>query len=277
VRLDWPWIMLASAIVLLTHASLVQSWRMLLAGWDVAPSFWRSVHIWTVSNLGRYIPLKVWSIVALNVLASRAGVSGVAAAGAAVMGTLLNLGAGFGIIGMSGTRVLGALGPWMRATAIGLAVAFVIGVVMLPRVLPPLVGWIATKRGLPRVERHLSAGRLWTVTAINALAWVGYGLAFAAFTRGVTPQVAGGIAAFVTVYTASYLAGYLVLLVPGGIGVREAALVSMLVALGMGAAPEATVLALASRVWITILEIAPGLIALLLTPRGARSALQRAD
>jgi hypothetical protein len=44
----------------------------------------------------------------------------------------------------------------------------------------------------------------------------------------------------------------------------------MLVALGMGTQPEATVLALASRVWITVLEILPGLIALLLNPGASR-------
>ena len=276
IRPDWPWILLGSAIVLLTHACLVQSWRILLAGWDRAPGFWPGVRIWTVSNLGRYIPGKVWSIGALSVLAQRVGVSGVAAASAAILGTLLNIGAGFGIVALSGARVLGVIKPWMQTVALVSAAAFVVGVVLLPRLLPPVVEWITRRRGLPSVDRHLSASRLWTVTTINALSWVGYGLAFAAFSRGVTPQVAGASAAFITVYTASYLWGYLVLFAPGGIGFRELALVAMLIALGMGTAPDATVLALASRVWITVLEILPGLIALLFTPGASRVAVRGA-
>lgn len=276
LRLDWTWILIGSSIVLLTHASLVQGWRMLLAGWDRAPAFWPSARIWSISNLGRYIPGKVWSVGALSVLAERVGVSGVAAASAAILGTLLNLGAGFGIVALSGARVLGTIEPWMQSAAVAGAALFVIGVLLLPRLLPPTVRWITARRGLPPVERHLSPGRLWGVTAINALSWVGYGLAFAAFSRGVTPQVAGASAAFVTVYTASYLWGYLVLFAPGGIGFRELALVAMLVALGMGTQPEATVLAAASRVWITVLEILPGLIALLLNPGTPRLAMRSA-
>jgi uncharacterized membrane protein YbhN (UPF0104 family) len=270
VRLDWAWIAVGSVVVLLTHASLVQGWRMLLAGWDRAPAFWPSVRIWSISNLGRYIPGKIWSVGALSILAERAGVSGVAAASAAILGTLLNLGAGFGIVALSGARVLGTIEPWMQGAAIAGAAAFIVGVLLLPRLLPPIVRSITSRRGLPPVDRHLSPTRLWSVTAINALSWVGYGVAFDAFSRGVTPQVAGAGAAFITVYTASYLWGYLVLFAPGGIGFREVALVAMLVALGMGTQPEATVLALASRVWITVLEILPGLIALLLNPGASR-------
>ena len=276
VRLDWPWILVGSGIVLLTHASLVQAWRMLLAGWDSAPAFWPSVRIWTISNLGRYIPGKIWSVGALSILAGRAGVSGVAAASAAILGTLLNIGTGFGIVALSGAGVLGTIKPWMQEAAMAAAAAFIVGVALLPRLLPPAVRWITSRRGLPPVERHLSPARLWSVTAINALSWVGYGLAFAAFSRGVTPQVAGAGAAFITVYTASYLWGYLVLFAPGGIGFREWALIAMLVALGMGTRPEATVLALASRVWITVLEILPGLIALLMNSGTSRLAMRSA-
>jgi hypothetical protein len=247
---------------------------MLLAGWDTAPAYWPSVRIWTVSNFGKYIPGKIWSIGALSILAEREGVSGVAAASAAVLGTLLNIGAGFGIVALSGAGVLAAFRPWMQGVALVAAVGFLVGVLFLPRLLPPAVNWITSRRGWPPVERHLSPSRLWSVTAINALSWVGYGLAFAAFSRGVTPHVAGATAAFVTAYTASYLWGYLVLFAPGGLGFRELALVAMLVALGMGTQPEATVLALASRVWITILEILPGLIALLLSPRATRLAVR---
>lgn len=264
---DWPWIVLASAIVLLTHASLVQCWRALLEGWDSAPSYWTSVRIWTISNFGKYLPGKVWSILALKILAGREGVSGIAATSAAIMGTLVNIGAGFGIAAISGAGALDALNPSARGVAVVGAVLFLAGTAAIPWLLPRMVAWFVARRGLPPVQRHLAPSRLWTVTAVHALSWVGYGLAFLAFSKGITPQVTGNAAAFITVYTISYLAGYLFLPAPGGIGIREWALVTMLVSLRMCSLPEATVLALASRVWITILEITPGLIALLFTAR----------
>jgi len=274
--LDWWWIVAGSALVLLTHAALIQAWRMLLSGWDVAPPFWTSARIWSSANLGKYLPGKVWSIGALGVLAGREGVSGVAAASAAILSTLLNIGAGIGIAATAGSRVLSTVSPLVGRMALVCAVLFAAGVVLLPRLLPPVVTWIARRRGLPAVDRRLSPGVLWAVTAINALSWVGYGLAFAAFSRGVTPQVAGAAAAFITVYTASYVWGYLVLFAPGGLGFRELAIVALMVAMGMATRPDATMLALASRVWITVLEITPGLIALLLTPGLRRSGATRA-
>lgn len=267
----WGWIALASVVALAVHASLVQSWRILLSGWDRAPGFWASARIWSVANFGKYLPGKLWSVGALSMLAREAGVSGVAAAGAAILGTLLNIGAGFGVLALSGSRGLHAMSAGLRAATLIGSACFVIGVLALPWVLPPVLGAIARRRGVPAPTRGISRTTLWIATGVNTLAWIGYGLAFACFARGVTPQVAGATTAFITVYTASYLWGYLAFFAPGGIGVREVVLAALLVALGMAASADATFLALASRVWITVLEIVPGLIALLVRPRPATS------
>ncbi len=275
ISVSWGWVFLSSAIVLLTHASLVQSWRILLAGWDRAPDFWTSVRIWTISNFGKYLPGKVWSIGAMSVMARREGVSGVAAASSAILGTMLNIGAGFGMVAITGAGVLTVIRPSFGLLALIGSVISLVGVLVLPWVLPPVVNWLTVKRGLPPVGKHVSARRLWSVTGFNFASWIGYGLAFAAFSQGITPEIgaqmgsgfAGAGVAFITVYTASYICGYLFLFAPGGLGVREPVLVALMVGLRMTDIPEATVLALASRVWITVLEITPGLIALLWSRR----------
>jgi uncharacterized membrane protein YbhN (UPF0104 family) len=67
------------------------------------------------------------------------------------------------------------------------------------------------------------------------------------------------------VFTASYLAGFLALFAPGGIGVREGLFILMLQGpLGLGAA---TALALASRLLLTITEFGAAA-PFLLSPRG---------
>jgi len=58
------------------------------------------------------------------------------------------------------------------------------------------------------------------------------------------------------------LAGYITLFAPGGIGVRETTLVTLLAAAGLETGAQATALAIASRLWLTVLEAAPGLILL---------------
>ncbi len=268
----WEYLALASAIVLATYAALIQSWRMLLRGWGGELSFAQATRIWTIANLGRYLPGKVWSIGALGVLAKRDGVSGIAASGAAILGTLLNIGAGFGIMALSGSRVLGAIQPWLQTVAIVVSVVFVFGTLALPLILPPLLARVAAWRGVATPERHLPARTLWIAIAINACSWMAYGLAFATFARGITPAVMSSPTMFITIWTASYLAGYISLFAPGGIGVREVVMSGSLVALGLASPGDATFLAITSRAWLTIWEIAPGLLSLLWASRLARSS-----
>ena len=81
---------------------------------------------------------------------------------------------------------------------------------------------------------------------------MGYGAALWLLARGLLPSVnlAPGLA--IAVFTASYLAGFLALFAPGGLGVREGLFILMLQGpLGIGAA---TALAVASRVLLTITE-----------------------
>jgi hypothetical protein len=274
---DWSWIALASLIVLATHAMLVQSWRLLLAGWGGHIRYGRAVQIWTIANLGRWIPGKVWQVGALGMLAEDHGVSPVAAAGAALLGTLLNIGAGFGITVLTGANGLELIRPGLKPIFVGLSALFLAGVVALPWVLPSVLRRIARWRGVAHADRQLSPAAVWTATAINGASWVCYGLAFACFSRGVTPAISGDPLAFVAVYTASYLIGYLVLFMPGGLGFREAALVAFLIGTGAAGKGDATILSVASRVWITVLEVLPGLIGLLLLPPMQRAALRRAD
>jgi hypothetical protein len=74
----------------------------------------------------------------------------------------------------------------------------------------------------------------------------------------------------VAVFTASYLAGFLALLAPGGIGVREGLFILMLQGpLGIGAA---TALAVASRLLLTLTELGAAVPFLLLPQGRARVA-----
>ena len=91
-------------------------------------------------------------------------------------------------------------------------------------------------------------------------------VAFAWFARGVAPRATGNAWSYIAVYTGSYLAGYLALFAPGGVGVREAALVLAMPRFQLASATDAAVIAITSRLWLTVLEILPGL--LLLRRRG---------
>jgi uncharacterized membrane protein YbhN (UPF0104 family) len=122
---------------------------------------------------------------------------------------------------------------------------------------------LAKATGKDPVLPSLPAAAVWSAALGTGLSWVFYGVAFQLFAIGITGQASGAPASYIAVYTAAYLVG-LVSPTPAGAGVREGGLVAGLLSLGLATAPQALLIALASRVWLTILEVAPGGVALLI-------------
>ena len=109
------WILLSAITVWLTYGLLIEAWRRIVLGWNQTLDYGPAMRIWCLSNLGRYLPGKVWSVAALAVLAQRKGVAGWAAAGSAVVMQMIAIGTGALVVGVSAPGV---------ATPIALAGAF---------------------------------------------------------------------------------------------------------------------------------------------------------
>ena len=275
VRLDWPRIVASGVLVLATYLLLIEAWRSTLRAWSQSLSFGEAARIWFVSNLGKYVPGRVWQIAAMGAMAQRAGVSATAAIGSSLVVNLVSIIAGMAVIAMTaGERIAdvvgldgaGGSGGATRLTVIGIAVLGVLALAAAPYVIPKLVALAARVTGRALSVPHVPPRAIWIATATTVVSWLLYGVAFAWFARGVSPVVTGNAWSYIAVYTGSYLAGYLALFVPGGVGVREAALVLAMPRFHLATAADAAVIAITSRLWLTALEILPGL--LLLQKRG---------
>jgi hypothetical protein len=95
--------------------------------------------------------------------------------------------------------------------------------------------------------------------AASIISWIAYGIAFQLFIRGMLGNAAGATTSYIAVYAASYIIGFLALFAPGGAVVREGAMVTGMLRLGLSGRPDALVIALASRLWLTVTELLPGL------------------
>lgn len=214
-----------------------------------------AVRIYMVANLGRYIPGKVFQIAGLAWLARGEGVPPGTAMGAAVVGQ------GVALLGASSIGLVAFFGPDSTYRTLGwLGVAgttlFVVAtsVPASARVLESF--WRRLAGGAGEGEPPISVSRTgfglrWT--AWYALNWGVYAAAFWLFFMGLE-----GAESFWRVgpaFAAAYLVGYLVVFAPAGAGIRESALMVFL--LPVLPRDAALAVAVAARLWATVVEIVP--------------------
>ena len=266
VRPQWSWIALATVIVFLTYWLLIETWRRIVeaSGEKLAPN--DAARIWFVSNLGKYVPGKVWSIAAMTVMAKNQRVSPVVAAGSSVLTQLVTVAAGIGVALVAGAGTLDR--PVVAIVAAGVIVA---GLIAAPTILPALGRTAGSLTGRQIVLPSMSPKVVWLAMGSGVVAWIAYGIAFQFFVRGVLGSAAGATTSYIAVYAASYIIGFLALFAPGGAVVRESAMVTGMVRLGLTGQADALAVAIASRLWLTVTELLPGMVYMAAGKRALRS------
>lgn len=265
--LDWSiepaWLVLSAVVVWLMYALLIAAWRTMLTAWGRGLGFWPAARIWTVSSLGKYVPGKVWAVAGMAVMAQRAGVGAGPATGSAIILQVLAIGTGAAVAALTGWSSLRHAYPGAET---GLAALLAISVVAAGVLL-----WPASVRRVLRLVAPEATSLAPPVGAVifgiaaNTIAWLGYGVALWLLARGLLPDSGLSPLRAIAVFTASYLAGFLALFAPGGIGVREGVFILMLQGpIGIAAA---TALAIASRLLLTVTEIGAA-VPFLLSSRG---------
>ena len=250
---DWTLIAASTVIVLDTYLLLIDAWRRIVTGAGERLRFRDAARIWFVSNLGKYVPGKVWSIAAMTVLARKVDVAPAVAAGSSVLTQLVSIAAGIAVVLVAGA---GTVDRPAQALVAGLALVALLAAI--PLALPASGRLVTRLTGKPVTVPPITAASVWWATARTVVAWIAYGIAFKLFTRGVIGSAAGGTLSYIAVFAASYIIGFLALFAPGGAVVRESAMVGGLIKLGLAGHADALAIAVASRLWLTVTELGPG-------------------
>jgi hypothetical protein len=259
------WLVASVLIVWAAYALLIEAWRRVVVSMRQRLDYGAAARICMVSNLGKYIPGKVWAVAGNALLAQRAGVEPHAAVAGAILNQALSVGSGVILVAVIGPAALRAYGGGYVLATIVLGALAILAVLtltsaralrLLQRALP------ASFPPLTPVPPTVMVGSL----VANAIAWGGYGIAFLALARGLTPDAVLSWSQATTVFTISYLVGLVAVFAPGGVGVRESAF-TLLLAPPLGL-KLAVALALATRVLLTITELGAAA-PFLLVPKGA--------
>ena len=262
----WGSVVASGAIVIAAYCILIVTWRECVADAGALLPIGESARIWFVSNLARYIPGALWQMGALAVLAKQQGASASAATSAALVLTVVNTLCGLALVLTLGNSLAAApVTPWL------LVLASAAGLAALRWVAPRVVRWLAERTGRELRLPALSARMFLVAIVGSVVSWLAYGLAFKIFVGGIMPGVELSFVAAIAIYAGAYLAGFLSLGPPAGIGVADGALVWLLSTGGIATPGEAVVISALTRLWRTALEIAPGFIYLgIQRSRGSR-------
>jgi glycosyltransferase 2 family protein len=252
VQFGWQWIGGATVVVLLSFALLIEGWRRVMGAWDSHLPFGQAARIWFLSSLGKYVPGNIWSLTAMGVMARGRGISALAAAGSSIIMQAVSLVTGAAIVMITGAQLLG------QPVLVAISVLVLIGILLsAPRFLPPLTVWIGSVIGKEVAPPSVPATSIWTAAIASAMSWLLYGFAFQLFVHGLLGAAPGEISRYIAVYTAAYILGFISPIAPAGLGVREFTLAAFMTQLGLANEADAALIAIAARLWLTIIELVP--------------------
>lgn len=254
----------------LYFAGLAVCWTLLLrtmGGAARAVPLAAGAHIWLSTMLARYVPGNVWHIVGRVALAGRLGVSKGQVAASATVEQLLTLMGALAIFGLSLPLWQGAAGA-----EVWLLLLVPAGLALLhPRILGALMAWAARRLRRPELAWPYSYAQMVAMLGAYALANLAAGAALYVIVDALG-EVGPAQAAFLAGAAAlAWAVGYLSILTPSGLGVREAALTALLAQ--AFPLPVAVAASLAYRLALTLGELIAVAASFMLTwARGPRAA-----
>lgn len=250
------WLLLSLVIVWASYAVLIEGWRRVVLAMGEQLTWLQAARVTMVSNLGKYLPGKVWAIAGAAMLAERAGVKPAAAVASALILQALSLASGVLLIAVLAPHAIAELGQVERIALLALAVLAIGGLLLfvIPAALDRVRRWLP---GPLKLLQPVAPGPLLLGLLANIVAWSAYGAAFLCMTRGLIPGLAIDWGVATAIFTASYLVGLIAAFVPGGVGPREFAFVLLLTPT---TGPKVAIaLAVASRLLLTITELGAAL------------------
>jgi uncharacterized membrane protein YbhN (UPF0104 family) len=242
-------------------------WQNLLSRFGYRLPYSTSLRVWLLSQAGRYVPGKVWFAIGRIYLCEREGVPKRITTLATGLELAMVLGSSLVVFGVT-AGIKGSLSGHPYAWSL-LLVPVIMGCLH-----PRLVAAVLSRLGRGHGELTMKYGDVLKMLGVYAICWCVYGVGFYLIATAVT--VTGGSAPgavfgpalipdMIGVNALSWTAGFLSMITPAGLGVREGVAFSLLSKIL--ARPYPSLIPLVARVWVTLAELAAIGLALLLKGR----------
>lgn len=240
------WIAFGFVLAAVGMVAIAVPWQAVLAVLGGRMSLSQVVARYFVGELGKYIPGGVWPVLGRGELARKTGIPGPVAYGSVMLSLVaLYLAALLVVVVGLPTLIGGDGAQWTIAL-----VLLPLGVLALhPTVLRAVVGLVAKLMRRPVDVRIPTWGTSVLLVARYVPAWLAIGGATWAVARSLDPSA--GLFDVGTAAILSWIVGFVIVPVPGGVGVREAAFVAAAGSLDPGVA---AVVAVVARVLFVVVD-----------------------
>lgn len=264
---DWQlapgWALLALCGLELTWLFELDAWRTILGGLGGPLPYRTAAPIWFLSNIVRYIPGNIWQFLGMAELAHEEGVPRLITLTSIVLHQVIST--AVGVVLAACYFALFDDGAWLRYLRPLLLLAPLGLLLLQPRLLDAVLNWLLRRMGRPPVRISLSWRQIWLLIGRYCIVWIMMGLSFAALVRGLAPLAGPAAFYLMASWAAAYVIGYLTLLTPAGLGVREGALALLLTPILP--AGVAAVIAIVARLWMVAGEALAAAAALIVRGR----------
>ncbi len=255
--LRWAPLIISVLLLAVSYALIPTGWVLLAKRAGCTSGSWKLRYIWFMSQLGRYVPGKVWLFAGRVAFLKSNGLTGYRSTSVPFLELVYTAaGAGLSVV----APVLLSRGQIFASPALrGALAAAGVALLAIP-FLRPLQRWLyRIKYGkspddlpLPgpveSVKLLLIYACLWWCRGLVLYLWItGFGIS------GISMNMCFAAAPL------SWLAGYVVFLVPGGIGVREAAVTALVAPEGQ-TGPFLAIIA-GQRLILSVIEVSFALVA----------------
>jgi hypothetical protein len=251
LRIVWPGAAaLALGSMLAMYALLMLAWRQVMSNLGYSLGLRHTLQGYVLSFLPRYIPGSIWGYVSRSEWLIRTHNIGY---GFSSLGSILEAGllvlTAF-IVG--GTYLIGSTLGWIPALLLGSLAALLAALLVTA-----LVGLMRARVSSTTADWGYAAVLVWTkAVAIYLVMWMFFGLStwFIPAALSAHSQFAPG--SFIAATALAWAAGFLVVFVPAGLGIREATMAYLLAYLA-GVPPwQGNVIAVVSRFVLILAELA---------------------
>jgi uncharacterized membrane protein YbhN (UPF0104 family) len=242
---------------------LVKIWERMLRHTGSSVSYFKLFKVWFVTNLGKYLPGKVWQFLGMIYMLEKEGVpkknsfsTGVLAQSFSVISGLFIsiIFMGAGLYSQFFSRYPGLV--W-AGVVFSLAL---LGLLCYPKVLEKILNLGLEILKKEKIRLDITGKDVIIYFLSYSLSWLLFGLAFLIFVKSMAQASFDMYPTLTGAFAFSLNIGFLAIFVPGGIGVREGILVFLLTP--FFPLPVSTLISLLSRLWITMGELLCFLIAI---------------